>query len=83
MSCTWLTVKEAADFLKINPNTMHRYIREGRLLANRPGGRIIRICLEVLNDMDAPPRCKVCNKAFKLNSEGLCSDCNWLKQRSA
>ena len=77
MSCTWLTVREAAEFLKINANTMQRYVRQGRLPVNRPGGRIIRICLEELNLMDAPPRCKTCNKAFKLNGDGLCSDCAW------
>lgn len=51
MACTWLTVKEAADFLKVDKSTLYKYIKEGRLKVSRPGGPggNIRVCLEVLN----------------------------------
>ena len=49
MACTWLTVPEAADFLKVNKSTLYRYIREKKLRVSRPGGTLIRICLEELN----------------------------------
>ncbi len=49
MACTWLTVEEAAGFLKVNKSTLYRYIQKGQLKTSRPGGHIIRICLEVLN----------------------------------
>jgi len=47
--CVWLTVEEAAGFLKVNKSTLYRYIQKGQLKTSRPGGHIIRICLEVLN----------------------------------
>ncbi len=57
MSCAWLTVKEAADFIKVHYTTIQKYIgtvdKPGRLKASRLGeGKksIIRICLEDLND---------------------------------
>ncbi len=49
MACTWLTVPEAAEFLKVDKATLYRYIQQGKLKVNRPGGHIIRICLETLN----------------------------------
>ena len=49
MACTWLTVEEAAAFLKVDKSTLYRYIKQGLLKTNRPGGHMIRICLEVLN----------------------------------
>ncbi len=51
MSCTWLTVPEAADFLKVNKSTLYRYIRDKKFKVNRPGGTIIRICLDELNKL--------------------------------
>ncbi|KKK60042.1 hypothetical protein LCGC14_3028340, partial [marine sediment metagenome] len=40
MSCTWLTVKEAADFIKVHYTTMQKYIgtvdKPGKLKASRP-----------------------------------------------
>jgi len=50
-SCVWLTVPEAADHIKVNKSTLYGYIREKRLKVNRPGGTLIRICLEELNRM--------------------------------
>ena len=49
MACTWLTVPEAAAFLKVDKATLYRYIQQRKLKVNRPGGHIIRICLEELN----------------------------------
>jgi excisionase family DNA binding protein len=38
-----LTVEEAADLLKVHPNTIRNAIRDGRLPAIRLGARIVRI----------------------------------------
>ncbi|KKL54062.1 hypothetical protein LCGC14_2269160 [marine sediment metagenome] len=54
MSCTWLTVKEAADFIKVHYTTMQKYIgtvdKPGKLKASRPSEGVIRICLADLED---------------------------------
>ena len=54
MSCTWLTVKEAADFIKVHYTTMQKYIgtvdKPGKLKCSRPSEGVIRICHEVLLD---------------------------------
>ena len=49
MSCTWLTKREAADWIKVHEATIHRYIKSGKLKANKPSGGVVRICLEELN----------------------------------
>ncbi len=49
LACVWLTVPEAAAFLKVDKSTLYRYIQLGKLEVNRPGGYVIRICLEELN----------------------------------
>ncbi len=49
MSCTWLTIREAADFLKVHPTTIMRYIKDGKLKRMKPSTHIVRICLEELN----------------------------------
>ncbi len=65
MSCTWLTVKEAADFIKVHYTTMQKYIgtvdKPGKLKASRPSEGVIRICLADLEDFmggssDSPSR---------------------------
>lgn len=38
-----MTKKEAADFLKVTTNTIHRYIALGRLQAHKVGPRMVRI----------------------------------------
>ena len=38
-----LTVEEAADLVKVHPNTIRNAIRDGRLQAIRLGARIVRI----------------------------------------
>lgn len=38
-----LTVEEAAELVKVHPNTIRNAIRDGRLPAIRLGARIIRI----------------------------------------
>ncbi|KKL14857.1 hypothetical protein LCGC14_2511460 [marine sediment metagenome] len=54
MSCDWLTVKEAADFIKVHYTTMQKYIgtvaKPGKLKVSRPSEGIIRICLEDLRE---------------------------------
>ncbi len=46
MACTWLTIKEAADYIKVHYTTIQKYIYSGKLKVSRPGGTIVRICLE-------------------------------------
>jgi len=52
MSCQWLTIREAADFIKVHYTTMQGYIgtmdKPGKLKASRPSEGIVRICLEDL-----------------------------------
>lgn len=50
MACTWLTIREAADFIKVHQTTLKKYIKEGKLKVSRPSKHVVRICLEVLND---------------------------------
>lgn len=50
MSCTWLTLKEAADFIKVHYTTIQGYVSSGRLKVSRPSKGIMRICLEDLKD---------------------------------
>ena len=54
MSCTWLTVKEAADFIKVHYTTMQKYVgtvaKPGKLKVSRPSEGVIRICLADLED---------------------------------
>lgn len=38
-----LTVKEAAAFAHVHPETIRRWIRSGVLKASRPGGRVLLI----------------------------------------
>ncbi len=49
MSCVWMTVNEAAVHMRLHHTTVRRYIVEGKLKANKPGGTAIRICLDDLN----------------------------------
>ena len=47
----WLTIQEAADYLALHPNTLRRYVSEGKLRAYRSGGiRDLRFRRE---DLDA------------------------------
>lgn len=48
MACQWLTMKEAADHIKVHYTTLQKYISSGKLKVSRPGGKIVRICLEDL-----------------------------------
>lgn len=50
MSCTWLTMQEAADHIKVHYTTIQKYIYNGKLKVSRPGGKIVRICLEDLTE---------------------------------
>jgi excisionase family DNA binding protein len=47
----WLTIQEAADYLAVHPNTLRRYVSEGKLRGYRSGGiRDLRFRRE---DLDA------------------------------
>ncbi len=54
MSCTWLTLKEAADFIKVHYTTMQKYVgtvdKPGKLKVSRPSEGVIRICLTDLEE---------------------------------
>ncbi|KKM24181.1 hypothetical protein LCGC14_1607630 [marine sediment metagenome] len=54
MTCTWLTLKEAADFIKVHYTTMQQYVgtveKPGKLKVSRPSKGVIRVCLEDLSD---------------------------------
>ena len=54
MACTWLTIQEAADYIKVHYTTIQKYIgtvkKPGRLKVGRPSGGVIRICQEDLLD---------------------------------
>ena len=52
--CSWLTMQEAADYLKVHRDTIKRYIRLGKLKAHKPGGRLVRICRSDLENLGAP-----------------------------
>lgn len=45
MDLEWVSVKEIAEGLKVHTGTVYRWIKEGRLRAIKPGGRIVRIRL--------------------------------------
>jgi excisionase family DNA binding protein len=34
----WITLREAAAYLKLHPKTLYRYVRAGKLRQYRPGG---------------------------------------------
>ncbi len=46
MACTWLTIQEAADYIKVHYTTIQKYIYSGKLKVSRPSAGVIRICLE-------------------------------------
>ena len=52
MSCEWLTVQEAAIYLKVSVSTIRRYIRNKKMKVSRThGGKLIRICLDELANL--------------------------------
>ncbi len=46
---TWLSIQEAADALGVNPRTIRRYIRSGRLNPSRLSNKVVRIRLADLD----------------------------------
>lgn len=46
---TWLSIQEAADHLGVNPRTVRRYMRLGRLEASRISNKVVRIRLADLD----------------------------------
>lgn len=41
MKPTYLTIKEASDFLRISYRTVQRYLSEGRIPYVKPAGRVL------------------------------------------
>ncbi|KKM06144.1 hypothetical protein LCGC14_1746980 [marine sediment metagenome] len=54
MACTWLTMEEAAIYLKVHKHTIKSYIKRGLLKVNKPGGKLVRICLGELEKLGEP-----------------------------
>jgi excisionase family DNA binding protein len=46
---TWLSITEAAEHLGVNPRTVRRYMRLGRLEASRVSNKVVRIRLADLD----------------------------------
>lgn len=46
---TWLSIAEAAEHLGVNPRTVRRYMRLGRLDASRVSNKVVRIRLADLD----------------------------------
>lgn len=46
---TWLSIQEAADTLGVNPRTIRRYMRSGRLTPSRLSNKVVRIRLADLD----------------------------------
>ena len=46
---TWLSIQEAADYIGVNPRTIRRYIRGGRLNPSRISNKVVRIRLADLD----------------------------------
>lgn len=46
---TWLSIQEAAEHLGVNPRTVRRYMRLGRLEASRISNKVVRIRLADLD----------------------------------
>lgn len=46
---TWLSIAEAAEHLGVNPRTVRRYMRMGRLEASRISNKVVRIRLADLD----------------------------------
>ncbi|GAA4147122.1 excisionase family DNA-binding protein [Leifsonia shinshuensis] len=45
----WLTIREAAELLRVDHKTIRRYISAGRIKAERVGPRLIRVSSASLN----------------------------------
>ena len=48
MACTWLSAVEASEYLRVDKTTLYKWIKDGRIQASQPGGKIYKICLEEL-----------------------------------
>lgn len=46
---TWLSIQQAADYLGVNPRTVRRYMRLGRLEVSRISNKVVRIRLADLD----------------------------------
>lgn len=48
MTTHGLTVRQVADILQVHPQTVQRWIREGRLDAYRVGDRLLRVTVDAV-----------------------------------
>jgi excisionase family DNA binding protein len=49
MERKYLTVKEAAEYMRVSPNTVYNWVQSGRLYARRAGSRL-RFTTQDLDD---------------------------------
>ena len=45
-----MTVRQVADMLQVHPQTVQRWIREGRLDAYRVGDRLLRVTVNAVEE---------------------------------
>lgn len=51
MSCTWLTAREVGEYIQVSSETIHKWVKQGKLKGSMPEGtRILRVCLKDLQD---------------------------------
>lgn len=50
----WLTIREAAEHLRVDQKTIRRYIKQGLVRAERIGPRLIRVDLASLDALGTP-----------------------------
>ena len=50
MACTWLTRREVAEYLRIHITTVDRLVADGKLPVYRLGDRVVRFCLEEVQE---------------------------------
>jgi len=76
----WLTVQEAADRLKVHPETIRVWLRDGRLQGTQPLNRRVgwRIPASEISRLLAFP-CPGCGEALPIPREGIheivCGNC--------
>ncbi len=51
----WLTIQEAADYIRVKPTTIRKYMRNGKLVSYRQGN-IVRLKRSDLDSFLAPDK---------------------------
>ncbi len=70
MSCEWLTVKEAAAYVKVTTHAIHRWIRTGRLSCSHTPGGERRICkADLIQSERVRPSMATIHKALDKESQ--------------